>query len=1057
MSFTVYRSSAGSGKTFTLVREYLKMILLEPRDFRRILAITFTNKAAAEMKERVLHALRELSVLPESSDTKISHTLLRQLSDQTGLSQPEIAERSARVLRLILHNYSDFTIGTIDSFSHRVIRSFAHDFGLPVQFNVEMDATEMLTSAVDLLLERVGTDEELTRFLVRFLEVRLDEDKGWNIDRILVEFAQVLLDEEGQEHIASLRSLSLSDFSRIAGVIHSRVADFEKRILKIGNDALGVIAEAGLQTSSFYRGNQGISKYFEYLAKGRFDKIQPNSYVLVTIDEDKWAGSKATHQDTGLIEVVKPRLLELFLEACSLLEKSSEKYMLNKLLAKTIYPVAVLNEIDHMLTAFKKQSNIIHISEFNRRISSIVMNEPVPFIYERLGERYQHLMIDEFQDTSRLQWQNFIPLLENSLASGYFNLVVGDGKQAIYRFRNGDVTQFSRLPKLEGADRNPVLNQRQQILEANFSKHQLKDNFRSKSEIVEFNNLFFAYIATLLDEQGKSVYEELKQDHQPEKKGGYLEINILGGQDDKYTFAELNHIELFKILEKLTRDGFSPKDIAILCRNNKQASSIARALSEKGIDVVSSESLLLSQSPEINFLIAFIRFLFEQENPVNQAEIAAYLVNSGRISGESWPEILKKIATAGSSGWGLIRLLKEQGWDLDRELLLTLPLYDLCESLIRTFQLNREANAYLQFFLDAVLTYMKHDKSGAGNFMGWWETKKQKLSVVIPEGLDAVHIMTIHKSKGLQFPVVIFPFADERKKLTKDYLWADLREQNIPGLSTALLKTEAAIEKTAFREQYLEEERKSMLDLVNLLYVVMTRPEERLYILTSTPPVKKETVQSLPSFFAGFLEKEGLYQPDKTVYTFGIPEPKRTSGRREKENHLVLQNFISDEWRNKIKVKSRAPWNWDSDIPGKVQFGNQVHQLLAKITSVSEVEKAMQEAVRSGIISTDELTPIRQILDAIFSHPEIGKLYTEGVKVKTEPGILIPDGAMFRPDRVVFDNGNPVIVEYKTGIRNESHINQLNKYGNLLLEMGYSRVDKYLVYLHNGVEVVKLD
>ncbi len=312
MSFTVYKSSAGSGKTFTLVAEYLKIILQEPRDFKHVLAITFTNKAAAEMKNRVLSALRELSIIPNSTDRKINTILLPRLTKETRLNEQEIAGRAARVLTMILHNYSEFSIGTIDSFSHRVIRSFAHDFGLPVQFKVETESTEMLTTAVDMLVERVGTDEDLTGFLVRFLEVNIDDDQGWNIEQILVRFAQVLLDEEGEEKITSLRALSLGDFTKIAGTIKKRIHDFEQIVLKIGNAASQVVMDAGVDHSDFYHGNQGITVYFKNLSLGKFDKIQPNSYVVTTMEEDKWFGGKATRDAQERITMVKPHLQECF-------------------------------------------------------------------------------------------------------------------------------------------------------------------------------------------------------------------------------------------------------------------------------------------------------------------------------------------------------------------------------------------------------------------------------------------------------------------------------------------------------------------------------------------------------------------------------------------------------------------------------------------------------------------------------------------------------------------------------------------------------------------------
>lgn len=1056
MSFTVYRSSAGSGKTFTLVKEYLKIILLEPQGFRNILAITFTNKAAAEMKERALHSLQKLSEGPRCDDPGILENLLPQLVAQTALTEPEIAERASKALKLILHHYSDFAIGTIDSFSHRIIRSFAFDFGLPMQFNVELNDTELLTTAVDLLLDRVGDDEELTRFLVKFLEVRMDEDKGWNIERILVDFAHVLLEEEGQEHIVALRILTLEDFDRITNFLYERITGFEKLVRKIGQEAISLIEDAGLTSDNFYQGKKGIAGYFAYLSAGRFDKLQPNSFVLKTIADDKWESGRVTAWEKDSIEAIKDQLRKFFDEIEGLLEQGQENYALNKLVVKTIFPLAVLNEIDRVLTEFKKQNNLVHISEFNRRISSVVMNEPVPFIYERLGEKYRHLMIDEFQDTSKLQWQNFVPLLENSLSSGYFNLVVGDGKQAIYRWRNGDVAQFTRLPALHGSDHNPLIHQREQVLKSHFVEESLNRNYRSKREIVELNNRLFRFLSDSLGEPEKSVYQNLEQAVDPGNSGGLITFQFLNDGQEDLSFEEMNFKTIREIIHEATADGYSLNEIAILCRKNDQASRIACMLTSEGTAVVSSESLLLNQSLKVNFLISLIRFLYAAENKITQAEIVMFLIRTGKLPGMNLQEILHRITSKVHSGNELLRLMKDHGMDLRREELLALPVYDLIETLIRIFSLNHAPDSYLQFFLDATLQFMTRDRQGAVDFLDWWEEQQSKLSVVVPEGLDALRIMTIHKAKGLQFPVVIFPYATEAKRLTRDHLWVDLNDQHIPGLKTALLKTGKEMENTIFRNLYAEEGQKSMLDLINLLYVVMTRPENRMYVLTSFPHSKTEEMKSLPDFFAGFLESEGRWDPSKSKYEFGSKTIHEKKAAVSPVDVLTLNTFISTGWRNKIRVRKRAPEMWDLDNPmGRARFGNQVHTLLASICNSLDLEPVLNHAKASGLLSRDDEGPVSKMLGDVINHPLLSAFYSGSVAVKTEPEILLPDGHVFRPDRVVFDQGITAIIEYKTGKKEEQHLRQLDQYEKLLMEMGYNNIRKYLVYLHENIEVIQ--
>ncbi|MCK9424014.1 MAG: hypothetical protein M0Q38_15625, partial [Bacteroidales bacterium] len=364
---------------------------------------------------------------------------------------------------------------------------------------------------------------------------------------------------------------------------------------------------------------------------------------------------------------------------------------------------------------------------------------------------------------------------------------------------------------------------------------------------------------------------------------------------------------------------------------------------------------------------------------------------------------------------------------------------------------------YLQFILDAVLKFMTGDQHSASEFLDWWEDQKSKLSVVVPEGIDAVRIMTIHKSKGLQFPVVIFPFATETKRLTRDHLWVDLHDQHIPGMRTALLNTEKAMENTVFKELYTEEEHKSMLDLINLLYVVMTRPEDRLYILTSTPPKKSDELKSLPAFFAGFLEVEGLWDPGKLTYEFGSETPHSPKIPVPTEEPLVLHRFISNDWRNKLKIRSRAPEMWDMEEPlSNIHFGNRVHALLAKINNIAGVQPALTDALTYGLISAEDVDPVKKMLNEIFHHPDLGPLYSDKVTVKTEPDILLPDGHVFRPDRIVFDQGCIAVIEYKTGKKDEKHLRQLENYENLLREMGYQQIRKFLVYLHENIEVLQV-
>ncbi|MCK4638739.1 MAG: UvrD-helicase domain-containing protein, partial [Bacteroidales bacterium] len=414
MSFTVYKSSAGSGKTYTLVKEYLKIVLMHPTKFRNILAITFTNKAANEMKERIISNLIELSATEPDKNSITIKYLLPELISDLKIDTETITKRSSEALELILHNYSDFAIGTIDSFVHKIIRIFAHDLHLPLNFDVEMDEDTLISQAIDLLISRVGTDEKLTKVLMRFTEDKTENEQNWNIETDLQTFAKSLLKEDGQYQIEKLKKLTLDDFLKINKKILENIKKFEDSVKEKAGIAIQLIHKNNVSISSFYYGNQGIGKYFDNLFNGDFEKIKPNSRVIQTIEKNKWYSGKTDDYQKYAIDNIKSELKEIYFDIEENIINGYSKYMVLKLLRRNIYPLAVLNEIEKILNEIKTQNNIVHISEFNKRIADIVLNEPVPFIYERLGEKYKYFLIDEFQDTSVLQWHNLLPLIDNS-------------------------------------------------------------------------------------------------------------------------------------------------------------------------------------------------------------------------------------------------------------------------------------------------------------------------------------------------------------------------------------------------------------------------------------------------------------------------------------------------------------------------------------------------------------------------------------------------------------------------------------------------------------------
>jgi ATP-dependent exoDNAse (exonuclease V) beta subunit len=1055
MSFTVYKSSAGSGKTFTLVKEYLKLALSDMQDppvkYRRILAITFTNKAAAEMKERVLRALKELSSTDKAGISTGSATLLNELVKETGLSPELLSERAGIVLEAILHNYSEFAIGTIDSFVHRVVRTFAFDLRIPMNFEIETDADKLLTQAIDLLISQVGNDEQLTRALVEFTESKTDDEKSWHIEHDLKRFAANLLKEDGTLYIDRLRSLTLDDFFELRTTLVEEVKKFEEAVKEPARKANKLISMHDLDPAVFYQGNKGIAGYFSNVAKGRFDMLRPNSYVRTTLGEDKWTGGKASARDKAAMEEIKPRLIDLFTEIQEIVEANYSDYIVFALINRNIYSLAVLNEIEKLLVEFKTQNNILHISEFNRIISGIVLSQPVPFIYERLGEKYNHYLIDEFQDTSLLQWHNLLPLIDNSLGESHFNMIVGDGKQAIYRWRGGEVEQFARLPEIHRHDNNPYVTEREDTLKRNHNPRHLGKNFRSKREVIEFNNVFFRTLSDKLDNNYRSIYDQLEQEFDPRKTGGHISVEFIEGEKEALHDAHLARTH--ELVLKLRADNFALKDIAVLVRRNTDGSEIARYLTQKGIPVVSSDSLLLKTSHAVTFMAAFLEYLADQGNNIAKTTMLEYLLVTGRISDNLHNAILNAVNQTRAA---FREFLEKCGFKFNTYFLGKLPLYELCEETIRLFGLNRHADPYVQFFLDEVLSWTQKNINNLNDFLDWWNEPSNNPSIAVPGATDAVTIMTIHRSKGLEFPAVIIPFASWRVMYGNDNLWIDVSSSKIPKLQAAIVPTTAQLEETEYAPAFLEEKNKSLLDHMNVLYVGMTRPEERLYMLTGTPSKNPENLGSITDMLAYYFIQSGQWEAGKTTYEFGTPALHVDRMKQFPYEPYTLTSANSTNWRERIKIRISAPDTWETEDPESHSDKDvTLKKALSMIYTLDDIDKVIAGMFNEGLLSKDEKGEYLERLNWLLTRPGISPYFVTGLQVKAGSDILVPSGESYKPERVIIEQNRVTVMDFIPRGKGERHKKNLDRFASLLREMGFENVEKRLIRLEEeSIEVV---
>ena len=1043
-TFQVYNASAGSGKTFTLVKQYLK-VLLTSDDlfmFQKVLAITFTNKAAAEMKERVLSNLEDFS---EGN----KNDLLEIILEETTLDSSIIKERSKRILNAILQNYSAFSITTIDSFTHKIIKSFAFDLGLSLNFEVEMDAISLLNESVDVLISKIGIDKKLTNLLIDYSLDKIDDDTSWDISKDLNDFARVLLNEDDVKHFRELVDKELDDFFKLKNRLQKANNQTETTYKKLGDEVLQFIESNGVSIKDFAYGGE-LVKHFQKFTKLRFLKSEDLKFdgrLNTAIEDAKnlFAG-KASDATKETIESISEQLRMHYYQSKDLYNSSYSNYLLNKITLKSIIPLAVLNNINAELNTIKEDNNIRLNAEFNQLISDNIKEEPAPYIYERIGQRFQHYFIDEMQDTSVLQWQNLIPLIENALAQENSNLLlVGDGKQAIYRWRGGKAEQFIALGSQEG---NPFNIQK--------DVKNLATNYRSYSEIINFNNSFFQHTAGFLqNESYKRLFFEGNTQLENAKKGGFVSLSFLDKEDEKED-EKTKYPK--KVLEKIKqlKEGFYLNEICVLTRTKKDGIAVADYLSENGVSIISSETLLLKNNAKINFIIDVLHIVQNANDEERRFEVLYFLYPHLKVKMPKH-EFFK--AHIKSTNILIFEALKSFGVSFNFAVFQQVPFYEKIEEIIRGFNLVTSSNAYIQFFLDIVLEQQRK-ATDIGDFLEFWELKKDKLSIVASENSDAVQVMTIHKSKGLEFPVVIFPCDVEIYRQISPKVWFDdlPKEYEFKELLIDYKKDLSLINERGL-EIYNQQREALELDNFNLLYVALTRAAEQLHIITEKKISAKgvENVNHYSGIFINYLKAQNLWQEPKLEYFFGA---KNRVKKKEKETSLteIHEKFISTPWQeHNIVLLASASKLWNTAQGEAIDFGNLFHEILSKITTNTNFDAIADQYHQQGVIDEIQLKSIKNTIHLVVNHPKLTIYFSEEFTVFNEREIVDIDNQIIIPDRLVFNIQNEVtIIDYKTGNPSNEHHQQLLRYERVLKSMGFKIDKKLLVYIYDKIDVVEV-
>lgn len=1050
-AFSIYDASAGSGKTYTLVKEYLKIILLSKKldAYRNILAITFTNKAVHEMKSRVVTNLSEFA--SETTSEK-AQELMQTISAETGLSLNEIHVKAKSIIKNLIHNYAAFDISTIDKFTHKVIRAFAHDLKLPITFEVSLDTEALLTEAVDAIIAQAGNDEEITKLLVDYTLEKTNDDKSWDISREIMETGQLLLNENNREEIIHFHDKKIADFVLIKAKLIQLCSDLEKQTVNLAQQALNLINQNGIDLKSFSRGS--FPNHLNYIIESN-PKAKDKKYTEAeTILINKTASDKA------IIESIIPQLLQLLAQIYPKLEK---KYFYEAFL-KNITPLSLLNTLSNQLTEIQKEKNILSITEFNKLIYDQIQNQPAPFIYERMGEKYKHFFIDEFQDTSIMQWHNLIPLIDNSLSSEDLSgergslLIVGDPKQSIYRWRGGKAEQFIDLSK----ETNPFVNPDKKL----FS---LDTNYRSYSEIIDFNNEFFRLLSSkFINKDYNDLYENHSHQKQNDKKGGYVSISFLPKDttaEFETDYEEENQdkdqqycTQILSTIEQVTQLGFHYKDIVILTRNNRKATITARYLTEQNVPVVSSESLLLAASSEVKCIIHTLRYMNNFNNLEAKSNLLYYLSKNNQEKTSVHDFIsqgMEHKSEAGFQDW-----LTHFGIGLDFKNLRKKSLYEATEGIISKVIPIKKRNAYVQYFLDVILEKDIKNQFGISEFLYFWENKSDSLSIPSPEGNDAVKIMTIHKSKGLEFPVVIFPFAEENYSLSKqEKLWLEADEEII-GLPKALVAKNKSVESFGEKagEVYQQKEQEKLLDNINVLYVALTRAEEQLYIISSEVKPSKDGnyPNNLASFFIEYLQATHRFKEGVFYYEFGNKVKLSSKKAIELTTKITPQRY-SELSPDTIKIAQKESLMWDTKQQKAIEYGNLLHEILSDIKTKNDIELAVTKAIETGLIEKSQKDNFIQNSTKIVFHPELIDFFAPENKVLNEKTIIQKSQGLSKPDRIVIQPDNQaMLLDYKTGEPLPKHRQQIENYALAIQEMGHQVTKKVLVYIGEEIKIIHL-
>ena len=1053
---TIFQSSAGSGKTFTLVKEYLKIILKDPSNFSHVLAVTFTNAATKEMKDRILDVLEELAAGNKSEMRKaIEDDFKSELQDHL-----PIEKRAAEALTKILYNYSHFDVSTIDHFFTRVVRALAYELKQPVKYDIDVDNERAVENAIERLFGEIHTNKETRNWLKEFALSRLDEDKGWYIEYSLLELGMELFQEKFRENFDDAgKKIDIQQLKKLADGLVFIKESYTRDLKALSKRAVDLISDFDLEIIDLKGGSRSVANGFIKILDGDFKLT--DTFIETCNGYQDWF-SQSSRKRARIKQLVDGGLDEIGKQLAEHYSKFNTAFITANELLKNIYSYGLMGEMNKNLQKYKLENNLLLLSDIGSMLRQVIGENDAPFIYEKLGSRYKHLLIDEFQDTSNFQWINLKPLVINSLSNGYKVYLAGDVKQSIYRWRGGNL-------HLILSDVKKQLDQYGKIDET-----PLNINYRSAKNIVEFNNSFFEIARKILqlhpevnpdDYLITQAYQHVKQKSFRDDEG-YVQVNFLEKPDEyEKHWHEAAKVKVVDTISECLLDGFQYKDILILVDVGRLANELADHLSGANIPVITENSLLVENNQKVKMILSILNWLDNPGDIVSKAAILHHHLEicEGRerifdhdiYSRENQHEFFNKT---------IPKELIETAASLKQ-----LPLYELVEELVIIFKLNDPPDAFVQKFQDICLRLASRGIISIESFFNWWNkkiTRKDKfndLGVKVPSETDAVEITTIHQAKGLQRNIVIVPFAGDRFEMRtwKDTIfWTSELPPKFQEYNLLPLRFSDNLIDSEFASAYKKELMEGIVDRLNVAYVAFTRAEDRLYIFTNINKKPENPYGNLHRLIYGvFTDQEFAFQSDfdleNNQFILGSPSKKKIKPHESLIEHIT--KFPSRHYSEKFTIRKDSQkffLLFDNTTTKKIREGIVVHAAMELVSSEGDVVRTLDRLEAQGLLRRNEKKNIAGKVSEILLKSEIGKWMETGwIPIKEHE--IFSRGEIFKPDLVLVKDNKAILIDYKREKRSAAHEKQILNYADILTAMGL-QIEKCLLIYLDEFEIVEV-